>query len=250
MTGFVSPGLRLQLHRAWSADCTMCNRIKWKLTTRSWCRPWPPPSDVSSWSVLVSWSGRRIPRVAVVAAPATCAQSLSLVRRQGIGNLAQKVSVHCPDQRQDHIKRKTSVVCMLILFWVKIILYSTLHPTFILYWAKYITRGCFKWEKGILSRNIEALKKKIRGCKLRSMARLFIRRSERTWGWKETVVKGRGWNIDCYWSISSLLSRSWSWNCLLQVVISKKSKVQHKLMFMLQKPLNAINFGASFCCNC
>ena len=114
----------------------MCNRIKWKLTTRSWCRPWPPPSDVSSWSVLVSWSGRRIPRVAVVAAPATCAQSLSLVRRQGIGNLAQKVSVHCPEARS-HKTENVGCLHEIYFFWVKIIL--QLHPpTFMLYWAKHI----------------------------------------------------------------------------------------------------------------
>ena len=138
----------------------MCNRIKWKLTTRSWCRPWPPPSDVSSWPVLVSWSGRRIPRVAVVAAPATCAQSLSLVRRQEIGNLAEKVSLQCPVRRQDHIRRKTSVVCMkFYLSWVKIIRLNP--PTFMLYWSTYIHNRVVSKEKTAYSHDILRLLRRI-----------------------------------------------------------------------------------------
>ena len=106
---WVSPGLRLQLHGL-SAVCTMCNRIKWKLTTHSWSqRPdhrlthiWCP----GSWSVLISCPGRRNPRVADVAAFRTL--PVSCLWRPGSGDtefaIWQKRSVANLVRRQDSTK--------------------------------------------------------------------------------------------------------------------------------------------------
>ena len=121
---WVSPGLRLQLHGL-SADCTMCNRIKWKLTTHSWSqRPdhrlthiWCP----GSWSVLISCRGRRNPRVADVAAfrtlPVSCLWRLGSGDTDSQSGRKGQWPVRFGGKIQQ--KWKTSKICMELINWKK-----------------------------------------------------------------------------------------------------------------------------------
>ena len=197
-----------------TAQCVTVSSESWQHGLRVAGPDHRLPSDASSWPVLVSWSGRRNPRVAGVAnsgerspALATCASGAETL----IGNLAQKVSVQFGARIKQ--KRERRIFALMKIWrrtarasWVDNppILYNTT-----LYWA---------WQfmmmiRRFLRRRLEA------GSEVN--VEVICQEVRKNLELKWDSFRGWGWNIDSYWSISS----RWWWRYMVMELFTAGGKM-------------------------